>query len=43
MKQYTLVVSLSIVPLTVLVTLIIEDEKTGRNSAAWHGEGKTKA
>ena len=34
MKQYTLVVNLSIVPLTVLVSLIIEGEKTGRNGAA---------
>ena len=43
MKQYTLVVNLSIVLLTVLVSLIIEDTKTGRNGVAWHGEGKTKA
>lgn len=43
MKQYTLVVNLSIVPLTVLVSLIIDGEKTGRNDAAWNGEDKTKA
>jgi hypothetical protein len=43
MKQYTLVVSLSIVPLTVLVSVIIEDVNTGRINAGWHGKGNTKA